>query len=40
VRTDQFGIAPLNISRDAVVLVHNTNRYLNCGDERGGLGSQ
>jgi len=37
VRTDQFGIASLNISRDAVILVHNTNRYVNCGDERGGL---
>ena len=36
-RTDQLGIASLNISRDAVVLVHNTNRYVNCGDERGGL---
>ena len=36
-RTDQLGIASLNISRDAVVLVHNTNRYVNCGDERCGL---
>ena len=37
VRTDKFGIASLNISRDAVILAHNTNRYVNCGDERGGL---
>ena len=37
VRTDQFGIASLNISRNATILVHNTNRYVNCGDERGGL---
>jgi hypothetical protein len=36
-RTDHLGIASLNIGRDAVVLVHNTNRYVNCGDERGGL---
>jgi len=35
--TDQFGIASLDIGRDAVVLVHNTNRYVNCGDERGGF---
>ena len=37
VRTDKFGIASLNISRDAVILVHNTDGYVNCGDERGGL---
>jgi hypothetical protein len=37
VRTDRFGIASLNVSRDAVILVHNTGRYVNCGDERGGL---
>lgn len=37
VRTDQFGIASLNISRDAIILVHNTDKYVNCGDERGGL---
>ena len=36
-RTDKFGIASLNISRDAVILVHNTDRYVNCGDERGVL---
>jgi hypothetical protein len=35
--TDQFGIASLNLSRDAVILVHNTDRYVNCGDERGGV---
>jgi hypothetical protein len=37
VRTNEFGIASLNISRDAVILTHNTNDYVNCGDERGGL---
>ena len=37
VRTNQFGIASLNIRRDAVILVHNTDKYVNCGDERGGL---
>jgi hypothetical protein len=37
VRTDKVGIASLNISRDAVILVHNTDGYVNCGDERGGL---
>ena len=33
----RFGIASLNISRDAVILVHNTDKYVNCADERGGL---
>ena len=37
VRTDKYGIASLNISRDAVILVHNTDGHVNCGDERGGL---
>ena len=37
VRTNQFGIASLKISADAVILVHNTDKYVNCGDERGGL---
>jgi len=37
VRTDQFGIASLNISKDAVILAHNTDAYVNCEDERGGL---
>ena len=36
VRTNQFDIASLNINRDAVNLVHNTDKYVNCGDERGG----
>ena len=36
-RTNQFGIASLNISRDGVILVHNTDRYVYCADERGGL---
>ena len=37
VRTNQFGIASLNIRRDAVILVHNTDKYVNCADERHGL---
>jgi len=37
VRTNQFGIASLKIKRDAVILVHNTEKYVNCADERGGL---
>lgn len=37
VRTNKSGIASLNISRDAVILAHNTDDYVNCGDERGGL---
>jgi len=37
VRTDKYGIASLNINRGAVILVHNTDGYVNCGDERGGL---
>ena len=37
VRTNEFGIASLNLSRDAVILLHNTNKYVNCGDERGGF---
>lgn len=37
VRTNQLGTASLNISKDAVILVHNTDQYVNCADERGGL---
>ncbi len=37
VRTNDSGIASLNISSDAVILVHNTDKYVNCGDEPGGL---
>jgi hypothetical protein len=37
VRTNRFGIASLRIRRDTVILVHNTDEYVNCGDERGGL---
>jgi hypothetical protein len=36
-RTNEFGVASLNISKNAVILVHNTKDYVNCGDERGGL---
>lgn len=36
-RTNQLGIAQLKIRKDAVLLVHNTEDYVNCGDERGGL---
>jgi hypothetical protein len=37
VRTNQFGIASLDIRRNAVILVHNTDKYVNCADERHGL---
>jgi hypothetical protein len=37
VRTNEFGIASLNIGKDAVILTHNTDYYVNCGDEPGGL---
>ena len=33
-RTNELGVASLTISKDAVVLVHNTKDYVNCGDER------
>jgi hypothetical protein len=36
-RTDGDGIASLKISRDAVILTHNTKEYVDCADERGGL---
>jgi hypothetical protein len=35
--TNEFGAASLSISRDAVILTHNTDEYVNCGDEQGGL---
>jgi hypothetical protein len=37
IRTDEFGVASLKIRRDAVILTHNTDGYVNCADERGGL---
>jgi len=37
VRTNEFGIASINISGGAVILAHNTDNYVNCADERGGL---
>jgi hypothetical protein len=36
-RTDGNGMASLNIRRDAVILTHNTEGYVNCADERAGL---
>lgn len=36
-RTGVDGLASLKIRRDAVILVHNTEEYVNCADERGGL---
>jgi hypothetical protein len=36
-RTNELGVASLKIGKDAVILVHNTKDYVNCGDERGGL---
>ena len=29
-RTNLFGIASLHISRNAVILAHNTRKYMNC----------
>lgn len=37
VRTNLQGVAFLKTRRDAVILVHNTDRYVNCEDEHGGL---
>jgi hypothetical protein len=37
VRTNEFGVASLHIDRNAVILMHNTEGYVNCADERGGL---
>jgi hypothetical protein len=37
VRPDSSGLAELRISPDAIILVHNTHEYVNCGDEHGGL---
>ena len=37
VRTNDLGVASLQIRKDAVILVHNTDQYVNCADERGGL---
>jgi hypothetical protein len=36
-RTNESGIASLSTKSDAVILTHNTDEYVNCGDERGGL---
>jgi hypothetical protein len=36
-RTDEFGVASISVSKNAVILTHNTDGYVNCGDERGGL---
>jgi len=40
VRTNEFGIASLNIMGDAEILTHNTDDYVDCADERGGVHSQ
>jgi hypothetical protein len=37
VRQDSSGLAELKISRDTIILTHNTHEYVNCADERGGL---
>ena len=37
VSPDASGWAVLRISRDTVILTHNTHEYVNCGDEHGGL---
>ena len=36
-RTNELGVAWVNISKGAVILTHNTDDYVNCADERGGL---
>jgi hypothetical protein len=36
-RTNELGVASINVSRGAVILSHNTDDYVNCADERGGL---
>jgi hypothetical protein len=37
VRTNDLGVASVQIRRDTMILVHNTDQYVNCADERGGL---
>jgi len=37
VRQDSSAFAELKISRDTIILTHNTHEYVNCADERGGL---
>ena len=37
VRTNDLGVASLQIRKDAVILTHNTDQYVSCADERGGL---
>jgi hypothetical protein len=37
VRTNEVGIASLKISKNTTILTHNTEDYVNCGDEAGGL---
>ena len=37
VRTNDLGVASAQIRRDTMILVHNTDQYVNCADERGGL---
>jgi hypothetical protein len=37
VSPDSSGLAELRISRDTIILVHNTHEYVACGDEHGGL---
>jgi hypothetical protein len=37
VRTNHVGVASLQIRKDGVIVVYNTDHYVNCADERGGL---
>jgi hypothetical protein len=37
VRTNDLGVASLQIRKDAVILTHNTDHHVSCADERGGL---
>jgi hypothetical protein len=36
-RTNELGVASINATRDAVILIHNMEEYVNCADERGGF---
>ena len=37
VHTNEVGIASLRISKNTTILTYNTEGYVNCGDEAGGL---
>jgi len=37
VQTDPNGLATITVPKDATIYAHNTNRYVACADEAGGL---